>query len=471
MGNIIDKLLRRSATKEDKAAQCLFSSGTKQIDEITIKASRADKVDYSEIGQSAYGAGVPPDIYSGPLAALKAFPIVYGCITSISDAIAAMNVKVYSVSGGQRAEVTGDHDFYKLFSTPNPQQGSFEFLEELSQQLDTFGNVFVAKEKVAGLFELYLLNPANVAIIPDPKKKVKEYRYYINGTSVKYKPEEIIHIKYADLDDPYYGQPPLNSASDVLSFEAKRLAFASKFFDNGAIPAGVLETEQNLGDSMLKKLRGEWSGLHQGVANSHKMAILQGGLKYRPIASPLKDLNFDGLKKLTKEDILTIYKVPESVLGSQDGTGSSEGKPALTTFWRGCIVPRLKRVEAALNRGLSAEVFGEGAFVFEFNLKDVVALQEDKKEQAAYLEKMVSSSVMKPNEARAELGLPVLVGDKYADSLLVSNSFFGNSLMPLEAALAGEGGAGSTDEKPSAQPANPAQPNDDDPNDDEPIEE
>jgi len=458
--SFLDKLLGRPDKAADSKITCLFSTGMNSVDDgfdIELKENRADKVDYRAIGQTKYGSGQPPQIYDSSLSAIKRFPLVYGCITAISDAIAALDVKVYEVDGGERTEVT-DHPFYLLFSRPNPFQGSFEFLEEMSQQLDTFGNVFITKEKVGGEYELYLLNPKYVAIIPDPKVKVKEYRYYINGQVAKYKPEEIIHLKYTDLDDPYFGQPPLNVASNILNFEDNRLAFANQFFINGAIPAGVLETDQNLGDSLLKKLRGEWSGLHRGVTNSHKVAILQGGLKYRAIASPLKDLNFEGLKRLTKEDILTIYKIPESILGSQEGTGSKEGKDALTTFWRSCIVPRLRRVEAALNRGLAVEMFGEGTTAFEFNLKEVVALQEDKREQADYLEKMVGCSVMTPNEARAVLGLPKMTGDQYADSLLVSNSFFGNSLMPLDAALAGVGGAGSNEEKPSSKPAATATP-------------
>lgn len=447
--NILDRLLRK---EHPEATIKTFSSTTRFNESYEEKENRADKVNFQGIGQSKYSSGQPPAIYDSAIKAVKSFPVVYGCISAISDSISALGAKVYKVEGGQIVEQPGDHPFYPVFRRPNPHQGSFEFLENLSQNLDIYGNVFIAIEKVAGTLELYLLMPQYVAIIPDPKKKVKEYRYYINGNVVKYKPEEIIHIKYVDVEDPYYGMPPLSAASDVLKFETNRLSYASQFFNNGAIPAGVLETEQNLGDSLLKKLRAEWTNLHQGVKNSHKVAILQGGLSYKPIVSPLKDLDFASLKKMSKEDILYIYKVPESVLGNQDSTGASEGKDALTSFWRGSIVPRLKRIESALNRGLADSLLGNGEFIFEFNLKDVVALQEDKGDQAAYLERMVGASVMTPNEARAVLGLPIMQGDMYADSLLVSNSFFGNSLMPLEGALAGAGGAGSSTEKPSSKP-------------------
>jgi HK97 family phage portal protein len=461
--DLFSKILGREETKQvgSPSMTCLFDSSEHAVINYSEKANRAETVDYRGIGMTRYSSGLPPvALYTSSIAAVQAFPVVYGCVTAISEAIASLGIKVYQLDGGQKVEAL-DHPFYQLFSTPNPFQGSFEFLEELQQNLDVMGNNFIAIEKgpgtVSGL-ELYNLDPKYVSIIPDPKKKIKEYHYYINGNLVKYKPEEIIHIKYSNIDDPYYGFPPLTAAADVLTFETARLAYANKFFINGAIPTGVLQTDSNLGDSLLKKLRREWYNIHQGVNNSHNVAILQGGLKYNSIASPIKDLDFKGLKDLTKEDILTIFKVPSSVLGDQENTGGTEGKDALTAFWRGSIVPRLKRIESSINRGLSIQLFGTGTFVFEFNLKQVEALQEDKVAQATYLQDMVASSVMTPNEARMVLGLP-LSTDQYADQLMVSNSFFGNQLMPADqaSAAASMGGAGTTAAKPSAKPA-PAKP-------------
>lgn len=425
------------------------ASRSTELVDYAAKDSRAEKVTYDGIGKNTYSSGMPPQIYTDPLTAFTSYPIVTAVVTAISDAGAGMSAKVFAVKGGQKSEVP-DHIFYQIFKSPNPYEGSFEFMEKMLQSLDIFGNCFISKEKVAGTFELYVLNPQYVGIIPDPKTKIKLYRYYINGQSVDYKPEEIIHIKYANPSDPYFGLPPLAPAADVLTFEKNRLSFANQYFINGAIPVGVVETEQVLGESVLKSIRGDWVKIHQGVANSHKVGILQGGLKYRPITSPIKELDFPGLKKMSKDDILAIYKVPESILGSQDGTGASEGKSAITAFWRSCVIPRLKRIESAINRGLSVDVFGQGSFVFEFDLSDVVALQDTKTDTASYLSSMVSSSIMTLNEARAAVGLPALPDD-FANQPLISNSAFGNSLMPVSEI--GNQGAGSTTTKPAATPS------------------
>lgn len=426
----------------------VFATPLRSTIDYSGKENPAEKITYSGIGQTKYSSGLPPSIYDSPITAIRSYPVVYSVITAISDAISGLNVKVYQLKGGQRTEVT-DHPFYKVFANPNPYQGSFEFLEELEQCLDVAGNVYILKEPGPNGVELYILNPKYVAIIPDPTTKVKAYRYYINGQSMDFEPEAIIHLKYNDVDDPYYGMPPLQTAVDVITFEKNRIAFANQYFINGAIPVGVLETEQVLGETLLKKLRKEWSGIHQGVSNAHKVGILQGGLKYRAVSSPIKDLDFPGLKKMSREDILAIYKVPESILGNQAGTGAKEGKDAVVAFWRQCIIPRLRRIESGLNRGLQVEMFGQGVFVFEFNLKDVVALEDDRDSLANYLSTLVSSSIMTANEARAVVGLPKS-SEPSADVLLVSNSFFGNSLMPVSEAEAQ--GAGSTDKKPGVKP-------------------
>ena len=72
---------------------------------------------------------------------------------------------------------------------------------------------------------------------------------------------------------------------------------------------------------------------------------------------------------------------------------------------------------------------------------------------------MIGGSVLTANECRAVLGYP-RIEDEYADKLLISNSFFGNALLPADAASASAsaGAAGSTQEKPAAKPIAPANP-------------
>lgn len=444
--SFLDRFIRKTEP-EISHMICLSSSGEQETTDYSVKEDRSSKVTYEGIGKVKYGSGVPPAVYDTAVSAIKKFPIVYGCITARSDAAAGLGIKIFDIKGGQEGEVK-DHSFYQTFSSPNPYQGSFEFLEQVSQSLDVTGNAFIALEGSNKMLEMYLLPTKYVAIIPDPKKKVKEYIYYINGQTVKYKPEEIIHIKYSDVDDSYYGAPPLASANDVLTFENYRIQFANQFFRNGAVPVGLLETEAVLGDTLLRKLRGEWSAIHGGISNSHKVAILQGGLKYKSLTSPLKDLELGNLKRLSKEDIQMIFKVPDSILGSLEGTAGKEGMDSLTMFWRSSMIPHLQRIESAMNRGLKKTLFKDGKQIFRFNLTNVVALSDSKEYTAKYLSTLLASSVLTPNEARSIIGMPPS-SDTNANLLYISNAQFGNQLIPAD--QAGNANANNT-EKPTVKP-------------------
>lgn len=449
--NIKDFFVRKA---EPSVSVCMFTSQEKELVDYSAKFDRSENITYEGIGKVKYGSGIPPAVYDTAVNSVKQYPIVYGCISAISEAIAGLTIKVYEVKGGQEAEIT-DHPFYQIYANPNPFQGSFEFMEQVQQSLDVTGNAFISVEKVAGTYELYLLPTKYMAIIPDPKKKIKEYSYYINGQSIKYKPEEVIHIKYNDIDDNYYGAPPLSAASDILDFESYRIQYTNNFFKNSAIPSGILEGEQVLGDTMLKKLRGEFEKIHGGIANSHKVAVLQGGLKYKSLSSPLKDLDLGTLKRLSREDIQTIFKIPDSVLGFMDGVGSNEGKEALAAFWRGSLIPRIARVESAINRGLKKLVFGDGKQVMRFNLSEVEALSDDKEKTARYISTLISSSVITPNQGAAMIGVPPHK-DPLADQLYISNSNFGSGLIPADQMSSGANPTGENTPKPTTKPKSPS---------------
>lgn len=450
MSKFTDFFFRTKETQQPDL--CLFSEKAETVD--YFKDDRSNPITYSGIGKTKYGSGIPPATYDSAISAVKSYPVVYGAISARSEAIGGLGIKIFDVKGDQEAEVK-DHDIYTVFRSPNPYQGTFEFLEQIVQFLDVTGNAFIAIEPptpgTKQKFEMYVLPTKYVAIVPDSKIKVKEYRFYVNGQTVSYKPEEIIHIKYSDVDDPYYGMTPLTPATEVLTFEGYRIQFASQYFKNGAIPAGVLETDATLSDPMLKKLRGDWNSIHGGIANSHKIAILMGGLKYKAMTSPIKDLDLTNLKRLSRDDILMLFKMPAAILGDLSDTSGEEGRQALKAFWNTSLIPLVRRIESSLNRGLRDVYLKGGKQVLRFNLKAVEALSDDKESQASYVATLLGASVITSNEGRAYLGLPPS-SDPNADKLMVSNSFFGQQMIPAETAAAAGSPTALNQEQPTAKP-------------------
>ena len=95
-------------------------------------------------------------------------------------------------------------------------------------------------------------------------------------------------------------------------------------------------------------------------------------------------------------------------------------------------------------------MFKNGKQTLRFNLKTVEALADDKESTASYLSTLLSASVLTPNEARSIVGLPPSA-DPNADKLFISNSTWGNQLIPTDQAGQTTPSAANA-EKPTAKP-------------------
>lgn len=112
----------------------------------------------------------------------------------------------------------------------------------------------------------------------------------------------------------------LQRASEVIAEAHAAQAYNRAFYESGGQPSGILKTESDLagyvetrdGSKVSKKelLRSEWERLHAGPKNSHRIAILDYGLDYKPIAASNKDAQFLENKEMSIRDIARYCGVP-----------------------------------------------------------------------------------------------------------------------------------------------------------------
>lgn len=103
----------------------------------------------------------------------------------------------------------------------------------------------------------------------------------------------------------------------------------------------MLRTDSDLGGSVIdpqdpektisKKdlLRREWERVHAGPSNSHRLAILDLGLDYKPLAASNQDAQFVESKELSIRDISRYFGVPLYKLGEGKESYSSNEQNAI----------------------------------------------------------------------------------------------------------------------------------------------
>lgn len=133
--------------------------------------------------------------------------------------------------------------------------------------------------------------------------------------------EDICHYKGATRDG-LKGVAVLRRASEVIASARAQQQYELGFYANGGQPSGVLQTDSDLaglvddpknpGTLIGRKdlLRREWERIHAGPSNSHRLAILDLGLKYTPIAATNADAQFIESKEISIRDIARYFGIP-----------------------------------------------------------------------------------------------------------------------------------------------------------------
>ena len=126
--------------------------------------------------------------------------------------------------------------------------------------------------------------------------------------------------------------------------------FGARFFGNGARPGGVLEHPGVVKDP--EKLRDSWNKVYQGTANSHKIAVLEEGMKYHEIGMSPEDSQFLQTRSFQLTEICRIFRVPPHMIGDLSRSTFSNIEHQSIDFVVHTIRPWLVRWEQAISRTL-----------------------------------------------------------------------------------------------------------------------
>ncbi|OHB93576.1 MAG: phage portal protein [Planctomycetes bacterium RIFCSPHIGHO2_12_FULL_52_36] len=329
---------------------------------------------------------------------------VYACVKALAQAIASTPMVFYRDTPRGREKLPAQHPLMRLFWGVNPLMTRYDFWEASVIYLELTGNCFWALEKgdAQGLpTELWPLRPDRMRIVPDKEKLVQGYLFDVGGRSVAYSRDEVIHLKYFNPLNERWGASPLAAARQGLLADFYAVLYNQRFFRQGARPSGVLSTQEELDDSSFRRLKAEFEQAYTGAERSHRVILLEKGLQWQSVSLPQKDMEFIEQRKLSRGEVLAVYKVPPIEVGILEYANYANSETQDKIFWTKGVIPRLKKIEEVLNTSLLPR-FGQGIFG-EFDLSRVEALRENEDLKSQVAERLVRSGLWSVNEARQRL--------------------------------------------------------------------
>lgn len=240
---------------------------------------------------------------------------VFACVHLLASTFAYVPWITYKrlPRGKERAS---EHPLYSiLHDRPNPEQNSFTFRSTAKAHALLYGN---------GLAEIEFDNRGlPVALWPLPPWRVKPLRttnqelYYQvtlpDGGIKNLPPYRVWHLMGLSTDG-IWGMSVIGQARESIGLALATEEFGARFFSGGANVGGVAQHPGKLTKQGHENLQKSLDEEYRGLGKSHRLLLLEEGMKYEKTGIPNNDSQFLETRNYQTIDIARMFRVPPHMI-------------------------------------------------------------------------------------------------------------------------------------------------------------
>jgi HK97 family phage portal protein len=334
-------------------------------------------------GNSAAGMSVTQDT-------ARKLVAIWACQRLLTNSISTMPVHVLRKVGDKRVPVTDPT--WMREPTENPNDTFVDHVADVVMSLVSDGNAFIrALHSVAMAEYLYVLMPQSI--------KVDSSRMpYVSRELGAMGWNDIVHITLArNPGAGKRGLSPVDAAADTIGLGLAAQEFASRYFANGTVLSGIIETPPGMAmtDDAKKSLRDAFENKHQGSRKSHALGVLTGGATFKELSGHPAQAQLLELRKFQVEDIARLYGIPPHMIGSQEpgAVAYASVEQRSIDYVTNAVQPLVVKIEQAYQRLLPPDHY------LKFNLSAL--LRGDVKTRWEAYQIALQSKAMTTDEIRA----------------------------------------------------------------------
>jgi len=357
---------------------------------------------------------------------------VYSCVNILSRVIGMLPCYMMMKAGKVREAAT-DHNLYPLLhDMPNEWMTSSEFWGMAMNHLSLRGNFFALKNRgVYGreIKELIPLAPGVVQEIEQNADYTLTYKciipttsnvstpngtsgYLSGGTRIDIPGSEIMHLRGMTMNG-YMGVNPIEHIRESIGLALATEEFGARYFGTGTHPGMIIEHPSKLTDQAHKNLKDSLGEAYSGLGKSHRLMLLEEGMKAQAITIKPEDSQFLESRKYQKSEIVDIFfGLPLTTMSSGDNTPTFASAEQFSIgFVIYALLPWIVSIEKSIYRDLLSPA-DRKKYYAKFKVE---GLQRGAfKDQMAAFATAIDKEILNPNEIREMLDFnPYEGGDVY----------------------------------------------------------
>lgn len=335
----------------------------------------------------------------------KVINAVFSCIDAYGLYFSKAKFRVYDESIPNNVKEIKDSKIIRLFTAPNDYQTSSEIFYRIATHFAIFGNSYLYKirndnDEVIGYQQL----------LPNLVKRVRNtnsknlFDYYEYAETAIPK-RNIIDFRYPNPYSDIDGYAIINAIEDDITIMKVQKEYTKLALEKGGYLGLTFTTEQQLSDTTFKKVLKELEQKYTGRDNAFKVALLTNGLKIlAPPYSP-RDMQFGENRNITREEILSVFKVPKILLGIGESINRATAEASVYAFTSGVIDPLLSMIDKVLTKAFKED------FGIQYSVEHDLLTPKDVEGQLKYYSQGLKEGWLTINEVREAEGLNKLTGE------------------------------------------------------------
>lgn len=342
-----------------------------------------------------------------PTAAIKE-ATYFTCIKKLSEAVAKTPLYLTqdTAEGEKRAK---GHRLYELLALrPNPYMCAVDFWKAVEATRQHRGIAGVAKEydrkgRIKALYPCMIegITIDDAGLLKSTKEHKVLVDFNVTGTSLSESMfyEDLLIFKGFTLDGiNTYAVKEI--AKNTINTQIKAQNYLGTLFDNGLTNKIVVQLTSDVKEEReLKKIQEKFSRLY---SKGKRIFTVPAGFTVQPMNLSLADAQYEQIRRMSISQIAAIFGIKMYQLNDLKDTNNNSLEQQQLSFLVDTLLILYESIEQEVTWGLLTKEERAKGYKAKYNTN--VILRSSPETQQKILCAYVAGGIIKPNEARLELG-------------------------------------------------------------------
>lgn len=283
---------------------------------------------------------------------------VYAAVRLLSDTISTLPVDTFVRRDGQRVPYRPRPEWVY-----NPDVGTSkdEFLQQVMISLLMDGNAFIRVYRAtsgpnAGLpTALVVMDPTMIEVRRNREGSIE----YVHNHATVIGRQDMLHITELKKPGALRGISRIDELKDTLGMAQALTEFASRFFGQGSVTSGIIETPAIISKEQALDLKSVFEASHRGLDRSHRVGVLGGGSKFVKTGVDPEQAQMLESRQFAVEEVCRIFRIPPHMLqmnmpGSMSYASVEQNAIQFSQY---TLRPYVSKIETALTTLLPGDAF------------------------------------------------------------------------------------------------------------------